>query len=164
MRFSTVLTILATGAMAFAGAIPKRSPTDVQNAFNNLSNQCDTIIPKLDDCKDDDCTNQVVQQLVSAINDCKSTIGPLTCGTGDDGIANAIAGVVTVSSNKLLAPPSAYMQFQKIANGLENHKNSCGNGCPNVLTDYAQVDSALSGCLSASVDLCSGLPALVAPL
>jgi hypothetical protein len=109
MRFSTVLPVLTLGAMAFASAIPKRSPADIQGAFNNLGNKCDTIIPKFDDCKDDDCTNQVALQLVDAINDTKNTIGPLTCGTGDNGVASAIAGVVTVSSGKLLGSLSTHV-------------------------------------------------------
>jgi hypothetical protein len=164
MRFSAAFTVLAAGAMASAGVIPKRSPTDVQNAFNDLGSKCDTIIPKFDDCKDDDCTNQVALQLVDAINDTKNTIGPLTCGTGNSDIANAIAGVLTVSSCKLLGSLSTHVPLQKVTNGLEDHKNNCGNGCPNVLTDYAQVDSSLSGCLNSTFNLCSGLPALVTPL
>jgi hypothetical protein len=147
-----------------AGPTPKRSPADIQSAFGDLGSKCDTIIPKFDDCKDDNCTNQVALQLVNAINDTKNVIGPLTCGTGDNGVANAIAGVVTVSSSKLLGPLPTHLSFQKITNGLEDHKNKCGSGCPNVLTDYAQVDSSLSGCLNTSFNMCSGLPALVAPL
>ena len=98
MRFSTVFAVLATGAMAFAGAIPKRSDTtDVQTVFNNLGTQCDTLLPKLDACGDDDCTNKVVLQLVDAVNDCKNKIAPLPSGPGDNSTANVVADIVTVS-------------------------------------------------------------------
>ena len=167
MRFSTVFTVIATGAMAFAAVIPdsvvKRSTTDIQNAFTNLGSQCDTIIPKFNDCSSDDCTNEVVSELVSAINNCKNNLGG-SGGAGDSNLANAVSGVVNVSGGKLLEPHSTHSQFQKIASGLEDHKNKCGSGCPNVLTAYGQVDSSLSGTLSACFNLSSGLVSLVSPM
>ena len=166
MRFSTVLTVLAAGTMAFAGAIPKTSDTtDVQNVFNNLSTQSDAILPKLDSCGDDDCTNKVVLQLADAINDCKNKIGPLPGGPGDNSTANLVAGMVTVSLGEALpGPQSTHITFQKIETGLEDHKKKCGSGCPKILTTYAQLDSPLSGCLNASFNLYTGLSTLVSPL
>ena len=164
MRFSTVLTVLATGAMAFAGTIPKRSDTDLQAVFNNLGTQCDTLLPKLDACSDDDCTNQVVLQMVDAVNDCKNKIGPLPGGTGDSDDANVVANIVTVSYDQVVGPESTHIPFQKIENGLESHKNKCGTGCPKILTTYAQLDSPLSDCLNACFKMYTGLSSLVPPL
>ena len=105
MRFFTVFTVLAASAMAFAGAIPdiiaKRGVADVQNSMTALSNQCDTILPKFDDCHDDDCTTTIVLELDAAINSCKNTLGGLTGGLGSPALASVVVDLVTVSVCKL---------------------------------------------------------------
>jgi len=102
MRFSTIFTVLAAGAMAFASAVPeivaKRSTTDIQNAFYDLSGKCDTILPKLYDCKDDTCSTLVCAELVDAIDECTAVLGGLTGGFGTATLAFAVADVVTVSA------------------------------------------------------------------
>ena len=51
MRFSTVFSVLACGAMAMAAAITpdvlvRRSNTDISNALTGLDQKCDAIFPK----------------------------------------------------------------------------------------------------------------------
>ena len=194
MRFSTILAVLAAGATAFAAVIPntvtpnnvnpttdnsnnvdpnnnsdpktvtKGSNTDFQSSFTSLGSQCTPIIQKFDTCSDDSCTTEIVDELVAAINTCKSGAGGSSGNNADSGLANAISGVVNVSGSKLLGPRSTHTPFQQIASGLEDHKNKCGGGCPNILTAYGQVDSSLSDCLSAYFNVSQGLAGLVSPL
>ena len=98
MRFSTIFTVLAAGAMAFASAVPaKRSASDIQSVFNNLSGNCDTILSKLDSCQDDSCTSEIVGELASAIDGCTTTLGGTSGGPADTAVSNAVADVVNVS-------------------------------------------------------------------
>ena len=51
MRFSTVFSVLACGAMAMAAAITpnvlvSRSNSDISSALTGLNQKCDTIFPK----------------------------------------------------------------------------------------------------------------------
>ena len=105
MRFSVIFTVLAAGAMAFAGAVPdivvKRSNTDIVNAFNDLSDKCDTIIPKFDDCHDDTCSALICAELVVAIDECTAVLGGLTGGLGTLAVAHAVVDVVTVSDGQV---------------------------------------------------------------
>ena len=107
MRFSTIFTVLAAGAMAFAGAIPevveKRATSDVVNAFNTLNNQCNTFIPQLGACTTNDCTSAVIVQLVAAINVCTTTLGSCTGGDSTTELVEVVIGVVTVSGGTFLA-------------------------------------------------------------
>jgi len=150
MRFSTIFTVLAAGAMAFAGAVPeivaKRSNVNIQNAFNALNSQCDTIIPQLKNCNDNDCTSGVIVQLVAAIDSCKTTLGSCTGGIATTAVASVVADVVT-----------------KITVGLNDHKNGCSQ-CTDLVDIYAQVDVALSACLGVVFKLCLGLSLLVSLL
>ena len=165
MRFSTIFTVIAAGAMAFASALPaKRSNADVQAALTALGNQCDTIVPKFGNCQDDDCNKNVILQMTAAIDDCKNTIGGLTGGNPDSDLANAVASVVNVGGGKLLGPHFIHTPFQKCTADLDDHKTTCGSGCPNLPTLYGQIDDSLSACLSTCFNLFSGLPALVTPL
>ncbi|KAF9649480.1 hypothetical protein BDM02DRAFT_3113693 [Thelephora ganbajun] len=151
MRFSTIFTVLAVGAMAFAGAVPeivaKRSITDITNAFNDLSNKCDTILSKFDNCWDDTCSDAIVVELVGAIDVCTTSLGGLTGGLGTPALATVVANVVI-----------------KIADSLDVHKTKCGSRCPNLLTTYGKVDVSLSACLTVCFNLCIGLAVLVSAL
>ena len=168
MRFSTIFTVLAAGAMAFAGSVPeivaKRSNTDIKNAFNDLSDKCDTIIPKFDDCYDDTCTASICAELIVAIGECTTVLGGLTGGLGTLTVAHAVVDVVTVSAGQLPGFYSTNATFQKISVGLEDHKTQCGSGCPGLIDIYADVDVSLSVCLQAVFGLCLGLLALVTVL
>jgi len=151
MRFSTIFTVLAAGATAFAAAVPgiamKRSVTDIQNAFNTFSSAADTIIPKLDDCMDDTCSKNIVTELVQAISACNSTIGGLTGGPATPALTSLVANVVTVSNGKFPGSHFTDASLQKIGVGLDGHKTKCGSKCPGLPDIYAQVDSPLSLCL-----------------
>ena len=106
MRFSTIFTVLAAGAMALAGAIPeiveKRS-TGVLDAFNTLNNQCNTIIPQLGTCTTNGCTSGVIVQLVAAINVCTTALGGCTGGDSTPELVSIVIEVVTVSGVMSLA-------------------------------------------------------------
>ena len=153
--------------MAFAGAVPeivaKRSNVDIQNAFNALNSQCDTIIPQLNNCHDNDCTSGVIVQLVAAIDDCKTTLGSCTGGIATTAVASVVADVVTVSYGVFLEPYPTHAPPQKITVGLNNHKNGCSQ-CTDLVDIYAQVDVALSACLGVVFQLCLGLSLLVSLL
>ena len=101
MRFSTIFTALTAGAVVFAGAVPgvvtKRSNTDITNAFSDLSDKCDTIIPKFDDCHDDTCSASICAELIVAIDECTTVLGGVTGGLGTLAVAHVVADVVTVS-------------------------------------------------------------------
>ena len=170
MRFSTIFTVIAAGAMAFASSVPeliaKRSTTDIQNAFSDLGDKCSNdILPKFDDCSDDTCTIEICAEIIAAIDDCKTTIGGFT-GIGTIGLATVIVDdVLAVSGGKFLGPwYSAHMPFQTIAVGLQTHKDKCGGNCPGILTTYAEVDVSLSACLSLCFSLCFGLSFLISTL
>jgi len=101
MRFSTIFTVLAAGAMAFAGAVPeivaKRSITDVQNTVADLSHKIDTITPKFGNCFDSTCSNEIVLEIVAAVDACTASLGPLSGGTATTALVTVVADVVTVS-------------------------------------------------------------------
>ena len=144
--------------------VTKGSNTDFQSFFTSLGSQFTPIIQKFDTCSDDSCTTEIVDGLVAAINTCKSGAGGSSGNNADSGLANAIASVVNVSGSELSGPHFTHTPFQQIASGLEDHKNKCGSGCPNILTAYGQVDSSLSDCLSAYFSVSQGLAGLVSPL
>ena len=101
MRFSTIFTVLATGVMAFAGAVPeivaKRSNTDITNAFHTLSNQCDTILPEFAHCGNDQCTKDITAKVVAAIDVCTATINSHPGGLANLAVAKVIVDVMAVS-------------------------------------------------------------------
>ena len=172
MHFSTIFTVLAAGAMAFAGAVPasgpvaiaKRSNTDIKNAFNDLSDKCDAIFPKYSGCTDDTCSALLAAEIVVAVSECTTVLGGLTGGLGTLTVANAVVEAVTVSVGQLPEFHSTHTAFQKISVGLDTHKTQCGSGCPGLIDIYADVDLSLSVCLQAVFGLCFGLLALVTVL
>ena len=162
MRFSTIFSVLATSAMAFAGVVPKRAATDVQNAFTSLSGNCDPIISKFDSCQDDQCSTELVNELATTIAPCDATIKPLSCDAANDGVAGAASDFATVSLGKVPGLTNfTHAPLQKIANGLESLKTKCGSNCPNLATALPKVDSALSSCLGTATNVCSGLKPLL---
>ena len=168
MRFFAIFTVVAAGVMALAGAIPeaamKRDVATIQNAFSTLENKVDTIMPKFNGCNNDDCTTEVVVELVAVISDCTNVLGSVNGGIGTLALASVVAEVFTVSFGKSSGLHFTYMLLQKITVGLGNHKNQCGSGCPNILSIYAQIDVALSVCLNLCFQLCLGLSGLVSLL
>jgi len=167
MRFSTIFTVLATGAMALAAAVPgiveKRSVADIQNAFNTLSGAADTIIPKFDDCMDDTCSKEIVTELVGAIDTCTSTISGLTGGPATSDLGSLVANVVNVSNAKFPAPHFTHAPFQKISVALEEHETKCGTKCPTLIDIYAPINTSLPSCLQKAVSFVTDLLPLVTP-
>ena len=51
----------------------------------------------------------------------------------------------------------AHAPSQTIVNKLKDHKTSCGDGCPNLLSNYAALDQPLSNCLEAFFNVRPGL-------
>jgi hypothetical protein len=168
MRFSTIFTVLAAGAMAFAGAVPeivaKRSNADIQNAFTDLSHKCDTIIPKFDNCWDDECSDAIVVELVAAVDVCTAALGGLHGGLATPALATVVAEVVTVSVGRFPGFHLTDACLQKISVGLDGHKTKCGSKCPGLIDIYAKVDLSLSLCLKAVFELVFGLLVLVTAL
>jgi len=148
MRFSTIFTVLAAGAVAFASAVPeivaKRSGVEVEAELIVLSGKCDNIIPKFDHCYDDDCTNEIVFELIAVIKDCNTKIGGFLGVIATPNIASIVVEIVT-----------------KITVALKNHKTHCDSGCPNILATYALIDISLSAWLRVCLDICLGLFVLV---
>ena len=167
MRFSTIFTVLATGALAFAGSVPetaaKKNATDIQNPFTDLSHKCDTIIPKFDNCVDDHCSDEIVVELVTAINGSTNALDGLPGGPSTPDLATVVSDVVTVSVGKYLGLRSTHTPFQKITRALDAHKTGCGPKCPSLMNTYAKLDPPFSLCLKAAFNLAPGLPPLVAP-
>ena len=165
MRFSTIFTVLAAGAMAFAGAVPeivaKRSNTDMKNAFDDLDNKCDTIIPKFSGCKDDTCSALVVAELVVAIKECTTVLGGLSGGLGTITVANAVVGVVTVSVGRLPGSTSLTLPCRKSLPVSTRTRPSVAASAPGLINIYADIDLSLSVCLQTVFNLCTGLVALV---
>ncbi|KAF9780331.1 hypothetical protein BJ322DRAFT_333992 [Thelephora terrestris] len=147
MRFSTIFTVLAAGAMAIAGAVPeivaKRSTNDIQSAFTTLSNKCDTILPKFTSCSDNDCTTTVVAELVVAIEACTAVVKGCDGGVPSAALVEVVVEVVV-----------------KIVAALSAHVDVC-IGCDGLIDIYASVNVALAACLAVVVELCAGLAALL---
>ena len=101
MRFSTIFTVLAAGVVAFAGAVPeivaKRSNGDITQAFNTLSQQCDTIFPEFATCGNDQCTKDITAKIVAAIDVCTGTINSHPGGLANLAVAKVIVDVMIVS-------------------------------------------------------------------
>ena len=168
MRFSTIFAVLSASAMAFASVVPeivaKRSVTDVQKPFTDLSSKCDTIIPKFDSCNDDQCSDSIVNELVSAINDHTTTLGGVTGGPGTSPVATSVSDVVTVSVGEDPGIRFTHTPLQKITKALDAHKTKCGSKCPNLINTYAKVDPPFSLFLKDAFNLAPGLVNLVTPL
>ncbi|KAF9783963.1 hypothetical protein BJ322DRAFT_888143 [Thelephora terrestris] len=147
MRFFTIFTVLAAGAMAIAGAVPeivaKRSTTDIQNAFSTLSGQCDSILPKFTSCNDNACTTTVVAELVVAIEACTTVLKGCGPGIPTTDLVNVVVEVIV-----------------KITAALSAHVGVCV-GCSGLIDIYASVNVALAACLAVVVELCVGLAGLL---
>lgn len=118
MRFSTILTVLAAGVMAFAGAVPeivtKRSATQMQNSWTALGDKCNNILPKLGNCGNDACTNSVSLELRAAIDECTSDMGGIVGGIiATPELAGVIARIISVSGDKLPGAHSTHTPFSK---------------------------------------------------
>ena len=107
MRFSTIFTVIAAGALALAGAVPdmiEKRTGDITSIFNTLNDQCNDILPQFGDCYDDDCTTSIVADLNVAIKACTSSLGGISglILLPPPGLVSLVANIVVVSSSKFL--------------------------------------------------------------
>ncbi|KAF9785146.1 hypothetical protein BJ322DRAFT_811805 [Thelephora terrestris] len=130
MRFSTVISVLACGAMAFAAALAPgvlvgRSSTGVSDAVSVLNHKCDSILPLFDTCNDAQCTDTIVLKLVAEVD-----VATAACVNLNEGIsAPLVQGVAGVVSKIILK--------------LNSHKLSCGGKCGD-FSVYAKIDLCIS--------------------
>jgi len=150
MRFSTVFSVLACGAMAMAAAVSPaalvaRSNNDIVKVIADLDVQVAVILPKFDSCHDSKCTEGLVLEVVAAVDVATAACVNLK-GVADVDLAVKIAGI-----------------FIDIAVKLDDHKSKCNGECGD-LSIYAKIDLCLS-LLLAQLGICiSGILTLVAHL
>jgi len=120
MRFSTVFSVLACGAMALAAAVApdalvSRANNEISEVLSALDNKCDSILPLFgqsflplsdkvwdtqpcpeDECKDSKCTESLVAEIVTAVEVATSACVELK-GVLALSIAKHIVAIVIVS-------------------------------------------------------------------
>ena len=99
MRFSTIFAVLAAGAMAFASAVPEiiEKRATAETALTDLSNQCDTILPKFGGCSDITCSTAVVVELCAAIDTCTGVLGGVGGGLPYPALVTLVFNIIDVS-------------------------------------------------------------------
>ena len=59
-------------------------------------------MPKFSNCLDDTCSDEIVVELVAAIDACTATLGGLSGGISTTALVTVVADVVTVRSGEFL--------------------------------------------------------------
>jgi len=157
MRFTTVFTVIACGALAVASVLPaaivKRQDTDVSSVLDTLKTNTDTILPQfaaLGDTPDADSTSALVDQLAAALDDANTSlnaISPSRKRQTDDATAAQTAAIV-----------------ENITNTINDFKGHGGGSVPGFDLLIVKIDLNLSVLLKTLEFLIPGLLVLVGEL